>query len=229
MHLAGLIEALLPQSCLFCSSRQGGTLGLCDGCLRDMPWHIDHVCPQCALPSNDNLLCGQCLQAPPIFDATRSLFQYQFPLSTVLQQYKYGQLFTLARTMGLLFSAHISQPLPADCLIPMPLHRQRLQERGFNQSAEIAKVISKQLHLPIRLEACHRIKPTPPQASLPYKQRIKNMQGAFACNADLTGQHVILLDDVMTTGASLNALAKTVKAAGARYVECWVVARTVSE
>lgn len=147
----------------------------------------------------------------------------------MLQHYKYGQLFTLARTMGLLFAAHTGLSLSADCMIPMPLHRQRLQERGFNQSAEIAKVISKQLHLPIRLEACHRIKPTPPQASLPYKQRIKNMQGAFECINDLTGQRVILLDDVMTTGASLNALAKTVKAAGARHVECWVVARTVSE
>ena len=110
----------------------------------------------------------------------------------------------------------------------MPLHPQRIKERGFNQSVEIARIISRQLPIPVNLHACKRIKPTPPQASLPYKQRIRNMHGAFDCTANLEGKRVVLLDDVMTTGASLNALAKTVKDAGASHVECWVIARTVS-
>lgn len=222
-----LMEFLLPQSCLLCAS-QARSLGICDHCLRDMPWHLDNLCPQCALPSPGNQLCGQCLQSPPAFDSTRCLFQYQFPFSVVLQQYKYGQLLPLARTMGHLLANHVKHLPPPDCIIPMPLHPQRIKERSFNQSVEIAKVISKQLLITANLHACKRIKPTPPQANLPYKQRIKNMKGAFECAADLQGKHVVLLDDVMTTGASLNALAKTVKDAGASHVECWVIARTIS-
>lgn len=227
--MAGFMGILFPQSCLLCSSWQAGSLGICNGCLDAMPWHTGNTCPQCALPSRGNILCGQCLKTPPAFDATQSLFQYQFPLSAILQQYKYGQLLSLARTMGLLLAQHVGSQLAADCIIPMPLHRKRLQERSFNQSAEIAKVVSEQLHIPLALQACARIKATPPQASLPYKQRIRNMKGAFECRATLTDMRVILLDDVMTTGASLDALAKTVKAAGASHVECWVIARTIAE
>jgi len=108
----------------------------------------------------------------------------------------------------------------------MPLHPQRLKERGFNQSLEIARLISKPLNIPMR-HACKRIKFSAPQASLPIKDRVNNMKGAFICNEDLTGLNVILLDDVMTTGASLNALAKAVKAKGAAHVECWLIARTL--
>ncbi|WP_230342373.1 ComF family protein [Methylobacillus arboreus] len=223
------MELLFPQSCLLCSSWQAGSLGICGNCLHDMPWHLSNTCPQCALPSPGGHLCGHCIQAPPAFDTTRSLFQYQFPLSALLQQYKYRQLLTLAHSLGNLLAEHVRQQSFADCIIPMPLHKQRLQQRGFNQSVEIAKVVSKQLHIPLNLQACARIKPTPPQASLPYKQRIKNMHGAFDCNTSLQGMKVVLLDDVMTTGASLNALAKTVKAAGASHVECWVIARTLSQ
>ncbi|WP_334108482.1 ComF family protein [Methylobacillus sp.] len=130
--------------------------------------------------------------------------------------------------MGHLLASQVKHlPLP-DCIIPMPLHPQRIKERGFNQSVEIARIVSKQLSMPVNLHACKRVKPTPPQASLPYKQRIRNMHGAFACTADLQGKRIVLLDDVMTTGASLNALAKTVKDAGASHVECWVIARTIS-
>ncbi len=108
----------------------------------------------------------------------------------------------------------------------MPLHPQRLKERGFNQSLEIARLLSKPLEIPVR-HVCERIKFSAPQASLPMKDRVKNMKGAFICNEDLSGQNVILVDDVMTTGASLNALAKAVKAKGAAHVECWLIARTL--
>ena len=122
------------------------------------------------------------------------------------------------------------EPLPfakKTLIIPMPLHPQRLKERGFNQSLEIAKVLAKTLKLPLDYKSCERIKFSPPQASLPLKERIKNMKNAFICHSNLTGQHVLLLDDVMTTGASLNELAKTCKKAGALSISCIVVARTL--
>jgi ComF family protein len=114
----------------------------------------------------------------------------------------------------------------ADRIIPMPLHPVRLAGRGFNQSQEIARLLARHLKIPLDNSSCKRIKLAPPQASLPLKARISNMRGAFRYEQQLDGQRVLLIDDVMTTGASLNALAATVKAAGASHVECWVVART---
>jgi ComF family protein len=115
-----------------------------------------------------------------------------------------------------------------DLIIPMPLHPKRLQERGFNQSLEVARIVSEKLNVKLDHSVCERIKLSPPQASLPLKERVKNMKGAFNCNRPLHGQSIIVIDDVMTTGASLNSLAKALKKAGARRVECWVIARTLA-
>lgn len=148
-------------------------------------------------------------------------------MDSLLQRYKYGHRLAMAQTFGgLMTNAYAAQPRP-DVLIPMPLHAQRLRERGFNQASEIGRVVSKQLAIKLDTKSCSRIKLSPPQVSLPLKQRVKNMRNAFHCETRLDGLRVALLDDVMTTGASLNALAKTVKAAGAIHVECWVVARTL--
>lgn len=203
----------------------GGNLGICKDCLNDMPWHDSSQCPQCALPTFGNQLCGHCLASPPEFDATRALFRYEYPFDRMLQRYKYGENLPFASLFaGLMASSIDASP---DLIIPMPLHPQRLKERGFNQSLEIAKLIAKPRNIAMHKDACQRIKFAPPQASLPLKERVKNMKGAFTCGANLQGLNVALIDDVMTTGASLNALAKAVKQAGAAHVECWVIARTL--
>lgn len=240
-----LKQWLFPQTCLLCRSPTSTQLALCAPCLAELPWHghgdghsssdnfsqhlhhhLKQACPQCALPTLDGQHCGRCLKRPPAFDATRSLFQYSFPVSALLQRYKYAQLLALAPMLGQLLIKTVSTGMQADCLIPMPLHKQRLQERGFNQSLEIARSVCRELQLPLLPHICVRTRATPPQATLPYRKRLKNMRGAFSCLQPLSGQRVILLDDVMTTGASLHALASCVKAAGASHVECWVVART---
>lgn len=221
-------QLLFPQHCLLCADHNGGDLALCADCLADLPWHRAEACPQCALPSHDSHICGRCLQAAPAFDATRALFRYAYPLDGMLQHYKYRQQLNLAKTFSALMLQHFARPADFDHIIPMPLHPKRLAERGFNQSLEIARLLAKQLAIPLDPESCRRIKFAPPQASLPHKARIKNMRGAFECSTSLTGQRVILLDDVMTTGASLHELAATVKAAGASHVECWVIARTLN-
>ena len=118
-----------------------------------------------------------------------------------------------------------------DLIILMPMHPQRLKERGFNQALEIAKVLTKNCKEKLEYNSVERQTLTPPQASLPLKARVKNIKGAFKVNADkldkLQGKRIAIIDDVMTTGASLNELAKTLKKAGAAHVECWVVARTL--
>lgn len=199
---------------------------LCADCERDLPWRSASICPVCALPSGTGETCGTCLQHPPAFDATVAALDYRFPVAAVLQRYKYSGFLAVAELMGSLLARRLQDLPRPDILIPMPLHPTRLQERGFNQATEIARVVARDLELPLDSRACSRTRPTQPQTGLDLKARRRNMRGVFACSKNLTGKRVALLDDVMTTGASLDALAHTVKDAGAVRIDCWVVART---
>ncbi len=232
--------SLAKQYCLLCAAHNGGELGLCEACLKDLPWHTAPQCPQCGLVSN-GLICGSCLNSPPDFDATYSLFTYDFPVSNLLQHYKYKNMLPLANAFAslLLKDKRYKRVMPEnlssnqmlankiDLIIPMPMHSTRLKERGFNQALELARIISKKMQIKLDYTACQRVKFTPPQASLPLKERIKNIRGVFSCQQNLQGLNIVIVDDVMTTGASLNELAKTLKKAGAAHVECWVIARTL--
>lgn len=223
-------HSIFSQNCLFCLSRiKNRHLSICVACLEELPYQLSDVCPQCGLGSNNGELCGHCLNSAPAFDITRGLFRYQYPISALLQKYKYGNQLDIATVLGQLLSKRLSTSILPDVLIPMPLHPQRLQERGFNQAVEIARVVARELHIPLDVHACKRVKLSAPQVTLPLKERVRNMRNAFSCERTLDNLKVALLDDVMTTGASLNALAAAVKKAGAAHVECWVVARTHQE
>lgn len=215
---------------MLCTSFNGGELGLCAPCLQDLPWHSASQCPQCALISNGSL-CGSCLSTPPSYDATTALLTYDYPADGLLQHYKYNTSLHLAHTFAALFIEKKRQQASTSPeiqrIIPMPMHRNRLKERGFNQALEIAKLLSKALSLKLDHTSCQRTKHTPPQASLNLKERIQNIKGAFSCQHSLQNLNIAIVDDVMTTGASLNELAKTLKQAGAAHVECWVMARTM--
>jgi ComF family protein len=186
-------------------------------------------CPQCALFSATGLICGQCLQSPPMFDRTIAVFRYAHPVDAMLQRYKYQHRLHLAEPFADMLIAKLHGRSSPDLIIPMPLHPQRLKERGFNQSLEIARHLATRLQVPLETAAVVRTKLSPPQASLPLKARVKNMKQAFASTRRFDGLRIALVDDVMTTGASLNALAKTIKDAGAEQVECWVIARTLPQ
>lgn len=220
----------MQQTCILCASHYGGDFGLCAPCMADLPWHRAAQCPQCALLSNGGL-CGACLSNQPHFDATTAAFTYDYPLDGLLQHYKYNASLNLARTFAALWLdyQHIqnTKKHTTDLIIPMPMHEKRLSERGFNQALEIAKRLSNAFTIPLDYTACQRVKYTPPQASLKLKDRIKNIRGAFHCQRPLHNLNIAVIDDVMTTGASLDELAKTLKQAGAARVECWVIARTL--
>ncbi len=223
-------NTIFKQKCLLCASPQANKIGLCGLCLNDLPWHPKTSCPQCGLASGSGI-CGSCISSPPDFDATSAVFLYGFPIDAMMQRYKYGNMLSLYETFGQLLkdkaqlgslnNSHV------DLIIPMPMHPTRLKERGFNQALEIAKVLTKNDADKLDFRSVIRQKLTPPQASLPLKARVKNIKGAFKVNDDLTGKRIAIIDDVMTTGASLNELAKTLKKAGATRIECWVVARTL--
>ncbi len=206
---------------------------LCAPCIDDLPWHAKTSCPQCGLESN-GMLCGSCMHNPPDFDATHAVFSYQFPIDSMMQRYKYGNSLNIGDTFGQLVSEKINKEKRLsriDLIIPMPMHSARIRERGFNQAHEIAKVLAKHHLEKLDCKTAKRIKLTPPQASLPLKLRVKNIKGAFEINVarlkQIQGKTIAIVDDVMTSGASLNELAKTLKKAGATHVECWVVARTL--
>lgn len=226
-----ILDSLLKQTCVLCASHEGGKLGLCGACQQNLPWHASPQCPQCSLLS-DGLVCGSCLNASPSFDATHALFTYDYPLDRLLQHYKYKESLHLASTFASLFidkklSKHLNSNPKIDRIIPMPMHDTRLKQRGFNQALEITRRISKHTQIKLDYTSCQRTRLTPPQASLPLKERIKNIRGVFHCQQDLQELNIAIVDDVMTTGASLNELAKTLKQAGAAHVECWVIARTL--
>lgn len=146
-------------------------------------------------------------------------------MDALIHAMKYERRLEIATALGVeLADATVEAPRP-DAWLPVPLSRSRLRERGFNQSLEIAKALSQGGSV---LDS-RRTRETAPQASLPWKERARNIRGAFACSTDLNERHVALVDDVMTTGATLNELARIIKEAGAKEVSCWVVARTLRE
>jgi len=154
-----------------------------------------------------------------------AVYAYAFPLDRLIQALKFDERLLLADFLAAALQPDAGQ-LP-DALIPMPLHSARLRERGHNQSLELARALSRRLGIPVWMEAAQRLRDTPPQASLPWKARQKNLRGAFACAPHVAGKRIAIVDDVMTTGASLNELARALKRAGATEVEAWVVARTL--
>lgn len=171
--------------------------------------------------------CGQCLNHPPLFARTTAVFGYVFPLDKLIQAMKYGEQLSLTYAFAEKLAQRIDPASLPDCVIPMPLHPNKLRERGFNQSQLLAARTARELDLDLLPDACRRVRDTPPQSALPWKERKKNMRAAFCCDIDLTGKHVALVDDVLTTGASLNALAEAVQQRGAVTLSAWVVARTL--
>ena len=199
----------------------------CAACDRALPYLEAAHCPSCALPTPRSEVCGQCLKHPPLFPRTTAVFGYAFPLDKLIQAMKYGEQLALAHAFAEKLARRIDRTGLPDCIIPMPLYPAKLRKRGFNQSQLLAAGVARGLGLELLPHACRRIRDTPPQSALPWKERKKNMRDAFCCDADLTGRHVALVDDVLTTGASLNALAGAVQKRGADRVSAWVVARTL--
>jgi len=164
-------------------------------------------------------------QPSAAIDRTVAVFAYAFPVDALIQELKFNEQLLLAPQLAGRLAQRIE--VRPDCIVPMPLHPARLRERGFNQSLELARRIARQLEIPLLEQACQRVRDTLPQSALPWKERGKNMRKAFACTVDLKGKHVVVVDDVMTSGASINELAHALRQAGAREVSAWVIARTL--
>lgn len=221
--LSRLSSWLLPGSCLLCANDSGTRL-LCTACQGELPALPLARCPVCAEQTTHGERCGACLKEPPHFDRTITCFPYAFPVDRIIQSLKYGHQLAVAGWGAQQLAPHLDAR-DFDLIVPMPLHTDRLRQRGFNQAAEIAAKFPFRPKIPVSRNQLLRIRPTPPQADLHPKERRKNVRGAFECRADLHGQRILLIDDVLTTGASANECARVLKLHGACSVTVAVLAR----
>ncbi|MGH8311647.1 MAG: double zinc ribbon domain-containing protein [Gammaproteobacteria bacterium] len=222
-------DLLYPPFCLLCGQRSHTARELCAACGRDLSWNR-HACPRCAAPTtveSGTALCGQCLKSPPPWDSAASPLLYAWPLDQLLQRFKFNNDLATGRLLGelladFLAAGHTAKP---ELLIPVPLHVERLRERGFNQALELARPVSRRLHLTIAHDLCVRVKHTQVQSKLDAAERHRNLRDAFVVRRSLQGANVAVLDDVVTTGATVTALSKTLHQAGAATVQVWSLAR----
>jgi ComF family protein len=219
---ARLARLVFGGSCFVCRGTARETL--CEYCDAELPRLRQPACPRCALESASGALCGRCLAQPPHYDATVAALAYRFPADALVHALKFRGELALAPFLSSLLRARIGAQAP-DCIVPVPLSAQRLRERGYNQALEIARHLGGRLEL----DACARERDAPPQAGLDREARKRNVRGAFSCRRRFVGERVAVVDDVMTTGATLDELAGTLKAAGATSVVNWVVCRTASD
>lgn len=217
-----ITRTVLAPECLLCGARAGESM-LCEACATGLK-QPPPSCPVCAMPSPAASVCGSCLSRPPPFDATLAVWPYAFPIDRLVQSLKYQGNLPVARLFGAALAPRVAGRT-VDFIVPMPLARERLRERGFNQALEIARATVGRSTLDTVV--IRRVRDTASQADLPFDARARNVQGAFACTAALHGRRVAVIDDVMTTGATLTEMAATFKRAGAAWVENWVIARTL--
>ena len=220
------VQRLVAPSCLLCAGPSAGAL-LCAPCDADLPRLAAAHCDTCALPITSGNRCGACLSHPPAYDHVCAPFTYAFPADALVQALKYRGMLAIAPVLGNALARCLDQR--PDVIIPMPLAAARLRERGFNQAQEIARHVAKIAGVTLLPRACRKVRDTQPQAALPWKERAKNVRKAFVCDEDFTGKHVAVVDDVMTTGATLNELARNLKQAGAVRVTGLIVARTLPD
>jgi ComF family protein len=224
---ATLLDLLLPRRCLLCS-RHGVAHNLCNACRTDLPW-LDSTCRRCALPLlRDGGLCGHCLLNLPSFDGCRAAFLYASPVDRLIGQFKNQRRLSAGKllTSLLLDALRLSPSVMPDLIAPVPLHWRRQLRRGFNQAAFIAEQLARQLDIPLASVAERRYA-TPKQQLLNRKQRLQNLHNTFVVNTALVAdKHVVIVDDVVTTGATAEALSGQLKHAGARRVDVWALART---
>lgn len=241
---SALAARLFPAACPACLGKGDPSLDFCRACFAELPV-LGRVCPLCAAGLSEDAesgtICGRCLAHPPELEHTFAAFPYASPIDDLVRSLKFGRRLDCARLLGRLLAARAVEcdtRLP-DCFVPVPLHPLRLRRRGFNQALEITRVLSRSLGVGFDARCVERIRYGVPQTALPAKQRLKNPKGAFALTPAFKKrlqkrrfqkhgqkQFVVILDDVMTTGATANEVARVLRKAGVGRIEAWVAART---
>jgi len=225
-----LQEQLYPAVCTLCGSHSKKNLDLCKPCQVHLPRNLN-PCSCCALPlpcSNGSMLCGQCSRHRPQFQRIYAPFLYQPPVDYLIQALKFRQQLANSRLLGKLLADYLHEQnfIPPQLILPVPLHKRQLQERGFNQSAELARQLAVELKLKWSSRLLQKIRHTQPQHGLDQKQRVKNLRHCFAFDNRQGLTRVALVDDVVTTGSTANEITRTLNQQGVKHVQIWALART---
>ncbi|WP_028008129.1 ComF family protein [Solimonas flava] len=220
-----LLALLSPARCQFCDAPTGD-LTLCAACRAGLPWN-QPACPRCALPQTHDQPCARCLANPPPYVRAWAPFRLEAPIREQIHALKYAADFVPARTLGRLLALSLGARGgdAVDVVIPVPLHPGRLRRRGYNQSVELARPLADEAGLRVEAGWARRTRTTQDQIGMDAIARRRNVRGAFSVDASVRGLRVALLDDVMTTGATLGELARSCRRAGAATVEAWALAR----
>jgi len=223
------------QTCLLCDETTDTPHPICTPCESELPWLMD-ACQICALPlSAAGLTCGQCLKQPPAFEQVIAPWTYRFPLDSLITRFKHQSQWPLGRLLGELLAQALRErfddglPRP-DLLLPVPMATRRLRQRGYNQAAMLANWLSQSLEISADEHRLRRVQDTIAQQELDARARRRNLLNAFALapGAKVEGLHLALVDDVLTTGATAESLARLLMKAGARRVDVYCLARTPS-
>lgn len=217
----------MPRCCVLCGA--GGEGELCAGCERELPLN-ESCCARCAVPlpeAKGELLCGPCAQRPPPYDRALSLLRYAYPADKLIQKLKFNAQLHLARLLGERLAGYVARHITQapQVILPVPLHRMRLRERGFNQALELARPVARRLNIPLDYRSGARVRATAAQSLLPAAERRLNIKGAFQITRPLAARHAAIVDDVMTTGHTVEEFAATLRKAGVEKIEVWVLAR----
>ena len=227
LSLNKFMELIAPKHCLWCQMRTHSHLTLCDECIHKLSYNT-HSCRNCAIPieqSNTTQCCHNCLRRPWPFNNIMVPLLYHPPISYFITELKFKHRLSHSKLMGeLLLQAIDPSKIPA-LLIPVPLHAKRLRSRGFNQALEISKVINQHLHIPIDTTSIQRIKNTKPQSLLSKKERRGNLNNAFVIKKEIQQKHLVLIDDVLTTGQTVNELYKILNKNNHYTIDLWCCAR----
>ena len=223
-----LWDQALQPICLNCRTDPESNHGLCEKCLQLISLNAT-CCEICARPLTQNLVCGQCQKIPPFFDRALTPLLYVDPVDRFLCGLKYREQFSFARFAAGVMTNHdlkTGQKAP-DMICPVPMTSKTLRKRGFNQSAFIGQLIAWKLAIPMSSNLILKTRDTAHQSDLKAKERQNNLKGAFECKRQVRGRHIVVVDDVLTTGATANEISKTLKKYGASRVDIWACARTV--
>lgn len=226
--LKKIINFILPWTCLLCHDK-ADDMDLCQGCYQDLPW-LSTYCEQCALPlPRAHSICGKCQITRPWFDRTIALFHYNDPIKNMLSRFKfyhqlaYGRLFSMLLLKKL--ESYYKYEAKPDLVIPVPLHPSRLRQRGYNQALELTRALKK-LSLRVQSQFLKRVRLTVPQSSLESHERLHNVNNAFTVNARDIPVHIALVDDVITTGSTVNECSRILKKKGVKQITVLSIART---
>jgi ComF family protein len=237
--LSRLLDFLLPTACKYCNNPVGdsGIPFFCSTCWSDFSVMSGPLCPRCGRPfeSSETLthspdhLCLACRQSLPVFDQALSIGYFEGPLREAIHQFKYRPCRSLAKPLALWAAGNMRPVQGIDIILPIPLHTTRLRERGFNQALLLADYLGKTFNIEVCFDNLKRTRPTKPQVELTGAERIKNVAGAFGLTrpGDIAGRAVLLIDDVFTTGATMNECARVLKAAGCPRLAALTIARAV--